>query len=119
LHDQLKCKGKAKPSMGPVPVDFRHATPDFAVFAVRNCPTKANWTLAEPENWTFPVPAWARSVRDCRSRTQIGACKADFSHSVVQFLFNSRFRGIAEMEPSQFQGAALRLRAAACERRTR
>jgi len=105
--------------MAPVPADFRRATPDFAVFAARGCPTKANWTFAEPENWTFPAPARARSVRDCHSQAQIAARKAALSHSVVQFLFNRRFRRTAEMEPSQFQGAALRLRAAACERRTR
>jgi hypothetical protein len=105
--------------MGPVLADFRRVAPDFAVFIARGRPIKANWTLAEPENWTFPVSDRARSVRDCRSLTQIGARKAAFSHSIVQFLFNRRFRGIAEMEPSQFQGAALRLRAAACERRTR
>jgi hypothetical protein len=105
--------------MGPVLADFRRSAPDFAVFAARDCPTRANWTLAEPENWTFPVQALARSVRDCRSQAQIAARKAAFSRSVVQFLFSRRFRRIAEMEPSQFQGAALRLRGAACERRTR
>jgi hypothetical protein len=105
--------------MGPVLVDFRLAGPDFDEFAGIEFLIEVNWTLAKLENWTLPAPALAAGVRDCRSQTQIPARKASFSHSVVQFLFKSRHRRVVEMEPSQFQGAALRLRAAACERRPR